>query len=223
MFRIILAIIVVCLIIGTGFWWYKKQEDIAQQNYYRPELAETSLKIDKTWTSLGDLYQRYMPRQVLQFLVTEPIKRPDTKNRAVKTGSESEPFWIDGGYRAFYVSAGTLPFLKIHSELIPADRWLSNIAVLEKQYQLLGLDPKSSFRKNKYREIEYYIAGNPADKNQVKEAGAIMFPKDSMIVTIYFLYQGTDAKDQDYNPDNVHEYETLRDQFIENYINKILD
>lgn len=162
-------------------------------------------------------FSKFLPSKILSFERREVTKRPSTNNRAVETTKGNEPVLLNAGYRAFYVSSGKLPFLRIHPERAPKESFEENKRIIDREYQyFLSRNKDYVFEKKVYKGYEYYLVGNPDSANGVRQSATIFFPEDSVLVTIYFFNQGADQSKWDYK--ETKEFVELRDKFINQYI-----
>lgn len=166
-------------------------------------------------------FDKFLPPKVLTWERKEVTKRPNTNNRAVITAKGEEGVWLNGGYRAYYVTPGKLPFLRIHPERAPKEYFEQNKQTIEQEYNFMLSEssPKDKdfvFNKRSYKGYDYYLLGDPASDAGTKETATIFFPDDSVLVTIYFFNEGPEESKSDYK--NTEEYIRLRDAFITQYI-----
>lgn len=162
-------------------------------------------------------FNKFLPSKILTFERREVTKRPNENNRGVETATGNEPVWLNAGYRAFYVTPGKLPFLRIHPERAPKESFEEDKKTIEREYQnFLSKNKDYVFEKKTYKNHEYYLVGNPDSGNGVRQSATIFFPEDSVLVTIYFFNQETDEQKWDYK--DTKDFIDLRDKFINQYI-----
>lgn len=168
------------------------------------------------------IFKKYLPSKVGSFTAISMIKRPNTDHRAVITEKGEEPVWLNGGYKGLYGAAGKLPFVNFHAERSPKDSFEANKQTIESQYTFVASHSKTeSFSKNAYKNYTYFIVGDSESVDSgVKDSVTLFFPEDSMLVTMYFLNQGPNKEERDY--DSSEEYKALRDKFIQDYVDSVL-
>lgn len=138
--------------------------------------------------------------------------------REVETVLGEEKITVLDGYQALYAFANNLPLYKLYVERTTPENFEKDKAVIARQFEFLAKQTQTSFRKTTDEDHEYYLVGDPTDRDSgTIEIASVFFPEDSIIVTIYFFNQGVDPSQRDFQTTEEYE-EKIRDIFIRRLI-----
>ncbi len=132
--------------------------------------------------------------------------------RIVTTAKGEEHVSVMAGFRVLYKYPNTDYFAKMHVEQSYAEQYEA-----DKQKVIDGMTFSAGnlpvIHENK-SSFEIYSAGQPNLESSVLGMALILFPKDHIITTVYFLNQEPSKR----KFQTFEEYENLRDEFVEGII-----
>lgn len=169
-------------------------------------------------------FKLYILKKVAGQVDLKELSKTDSDpkhSRGVTTAKGEEIINLKEGYRAIYFSSTGYPFAKMHVDKSMDENGEfdldAGIAIDEIKYMFR--EHKDLLISSSYKGYGYYLGESPAKSGKILGTGLIIFPKDRIIVTIYFFVP--EPKAEDYGISNIEEFRKLQEDFIYEIIDSV--
>lgn len=209
--RALIIIVVIALLAVISF--------VSIKDFSKEQTAKAVPTKNNIETPNDFLFDGYLNPYLMVSPVSVERRQLDaTDYREVETILGEERITVTDGYRVLYAFADHPPLYKLHAELTTPENFENDKAVIGRQFEFLAKQTQTSFRKMTYEGHEYYLVGDPTDRDSgTIEIASVFFPEESVVVSVYFFNQGTDPSERDFQTTEEYE-ENIRDKFIERLI-----
>lgn len=239
--KIIIIIVVTLLVIVGGFFAIRStmqkvynapiSDNPVDKNTLSPVEKNTLIyrmsQADIKLGQINPLFKKYYPL-ILKgnlYLLDSIVELTAKNNLRPLDASGSASVTVIKAARGLYAHPNNdtqYPFLKMHVEQSTQQNFEKDKQTVIRFIEDMPNIPNSSLEKmetGNYKGIEYYFVDTNATKTTgVKGTTEIFFPKDQMIVTIYFLTQPPGKESYK----TQEEYKALKTEFIQEIIDSAI-